>query len=256
MPEILNTPESAAKEPARDARYRLKISKDKLLVTIDITQTPNEGGQLLTARQISDDLKLLKIKHGINDEAINSVIAIVNQGRQPGYDQHSEIIALDPSGENNESDGASQITPIIIARGDAPEAGTDATLDWTIDAKQEDLYIVLPGDLIAVYQPPTQGTAGKNVLGGSIRAPDGIDTTPKPGPGIEQITTNDGIEYRAKWYGHCHATDAQLDVTCPLTIAADSMSVTLDFYPPADATKTLTLEHIVETLKGLEVTYA
>lgn len=253
MPEqIHNT--AVDKEPARDARYQLNISKDKLLVTINVIQTPDKGGQALTAGQISDDLKQLKIKHGINDDAINNVIAIVNQGRLPGYGQNSEIIAQDSSEIKDDADHTGQDAPIIIASGTAPEAGADARVDWVIEDTQGDLCIVLPGDLIAVYHPALQGTAGKSVLGDSLRAHDGIDTTPKPGPGIEQVKTNDGIEYRAKWYGQYHATNAQLDVTCPFSIAADHMSATLDFYPPSDAAKILTLEHIQTTLKAVEIT--
>jgi len=255
MPENShNTPEAVDKEPVKNARYRLNISKDKLLVSIDITQTPDKGGQLLTARQISDDLKHLKVKHGINDVAIDSVITIVNQGRQPGYNQNSEIIALDPSEENDNPDDDAQVAPIIIAAGDAAKTGTDASLDWSIDVTRADLNIVLPGDLLAVYHPPQPGTPGKSVLGDSLRAREGIDTTPKPGAGIEQITTKDGVEYRARWYGHCHATETQLDVTCPLSVSADNMHATLDFYPPADTTKTLAPEHIEITLKALEIT--
>lgn len=243
---------SADRKAVRNAGYRLNISKDKLLVTIDITQTPDEGGQLLTAEQISDDLKQLKIKHGINDEAIDDVIAIVSQGRQPGYNQNSEIIALNPSGEDG-SGTTAQATPVIIAAGIAPRAGSDARLDWAIDLTQAELYIVVPGDLIAVHHPAEPGIPGTSVLGDSLRAADGISMLPKPGPGIEQVTAENGIEYRAKWYGHCHATETQLDVTCPLSISADRMSATLDFYPPTDKTNTLTPQHIDESLKALAI---
>lgn len=249
MPEnAQNTPEAADRESARDARFQLTISKDKLQVTLNIIQLPDEGGQLLTSAQIHAELKKLKVKHGINDTAIASVVAIVNQGRRPGYDHNSEIVALENVLESGTSEETAE-TAIIIAHGDMPVPGADASLDWTLDTTTE-LAIVLPGDLIATYHPAADGTAGRSVLGEPLYADSGSDRTAKPGAGIEPITTQGGIEYRAKWYGQCHATDTLLDVTCPLAIAADRMSATLDFYPPVDMARTVKMEHIRQTLES------
>lgn len=249
-------PENQDAESIRDGQYQLTISDDKLSVYIQIIQLPLMSGQKITLKQITDHLKEKKINFGINNSVIEDIIKIANQGYRPINNSDGTICALiddDETPNDNTSDKTDQT--LCIATGKPPENGQDATITWIIGQAVYEDYIAIPDELIAIYHPPQNGQPGINVFGETVSAHNGIDQTPKPDEGIKSIDSHDGLEYRARWYGHCAATESSIAIKSPAYITDDKMHATLDFSLPGKADTSLSLDHILCSLNELNITH-
>ena len=229
-------------EPAIDGRFRLKVSRDKLAVYMDGLQAPKGGGSPVEAKIVHRKLKKLEVKYGINNKKIDEIIATLNEGRLPTPDEDSV----------QEEEGKSHL---CIVKGNAPTYSQDASLQWHINEETAHNYIVLPGELIAIFNPKGQGTPGKSIYGKPITVQPSRDNTVKPGDGIEQTHAGEHIEYHAKWFGKIQIKDNAMTVDCPLKVSDDNMSATLDLLPPSSADQTLELNHIIETLQQHEIIF-
>lgn len=234
------------REPVIDGRFRLRITRDKLAVHMAELQMPKGGGTPVKVKHVYDALKKLKVKYGIDGKKIDHIVTELNEGRLAAAERDLALDAGQPMEE---------IGDFCIAKGDAPIHGQHASLRWCIEEEKAQDYVVVPGELIAVYSPQVPGRTGKSIFGTPLNAIQGRDDTTKPGDGVEQVKVDGNIEYRAKWFGTVHINDNTLSVRCPLTILDDGMKAVLDLLPPFSPDTHVQYDSIVSTLNQHRITY-
>ena len=247
-----NQEKENSQEPAVDGRFRLKISHDKLAVYMEGLQVPSGGGSAVNSKQVHDKLKKLDVKYGIKNKKIDAILAELNEGRLPSSERPTQTgINAGECSEQLEEDKSH----LCIVKGDAPVHGQHALLQWHIDEEKVQDYVVLPGELIAIYSPPTQGEAGKSIYGKAVNTQPGRDDMIKPGEGIDQVKVDANIEYRSKWFGTIQVECNTIAVSCPLKISDDNMSVTVDLFLPSSASQPLEFDHIIKTLQQHKIIF-
>ncbi len=159
--EIINKVEAkwleiAPRKPEldRDADVIIELSKDKLKASL--TYTPALGGKKIS----KDDIKEIIIERGINFGIIDNTLGEIIERRE-------------------------KMESVLIAEGEAPTPGKDATLDFkfkkdaaSIGTKRDDgsmdfynlglITNVAEGDVLVVKVPSETGIPGKTVTGEEI----------------------------------------------------------------------------------------
>jgi len=246
-----NQDKENSREPAVDGRFRLKVSRDKLAVYMEDLQVPSGGGSPVKAKQVHDKLKKLNVKYGIDNKKIDEILAELSEGRLPSSEPPTQTdVNADECSEQLEED-----SHLCIVKGDAPVPGRHALLQWHVDEEKAQDYVVLPGELIAIYSPPTQGEAGKSIFGKTVSAQPGRDDMIKPGEGIDQVKVDTNIEYRSKWFGTIQVEGNTITVSCPLKISEDNMSATVDLFLPSFESQALEFDHIIKILQQHEIIF-
>jgi uncharacterized protein (DUF342 family) len=143
----------------RDGYLKLDASDDLMEATLAVF--PAAGGVSLSEQAARNALRAGGIVVGIDLEALREAVMCAAS------------------------------TPVVVARGTAPQAGQDAVVRLalkdpergpTVDAKgRADLHelnmlpLVRKGDLLMEKRPATKGTPGQNVIGEQLPARDGTD---------------------------------------------------------------------------------
>lgn len=219
--------------PSIDGAFRLSVTRDKYIVTLENLLPPVGGGKAVTPKQVNDKLQKLARKEkakrleGINHEAIEAALRATAAGMPPGE-------------------------PVIIVEGTRPEHGLDAELVWHVDCgAATERRIVYPQQLLVGRKPATTGTPGRDVFGNVMRARPGVDRSLVAGENVT-ATVSDGVnEYRAAIWGAVELRDNTVKVVAPgLQVADDHMQAYLDIYADASGSQAGQdlCEQIIETL--------
>jgi uncharacterized protein (DUF342 family) len=139
--------------------------------------------------------------------------------------------------------------PVVVAVGQPPLPGQDASLRFAVDAdtragtvsgndrmdfhKQLSLPPVKAGDVLAFRIPATPGTAGSDVLGAVIPPSPGKDL-PKPDAGENVQLSEDGLQYRAATEGIVYRRGHRFMVLRAFEVKADVDFSTGDIETPYD----------------------
>jgi len=161
----------------RDCKLSVKTDREKMNVFIDCE--PSLGsGKTLSVGAVKDALNAQGIKFGIDENRIAQIIGDCENSKQGQKD-------------------------ICIASGVQPIAGAQGTIEYMFPIETQELeFKILPdgridyhhsqnimmaktGQLLARLIEPKQGTAGKNVLGEQIVAPDGLPAALTAGEGVK-----------------------------------------------------------------------
>jgi uncharacterized protein (DUF342 family) len=140
----------------------VKHSADRMKAYVSLS---NDFGQV-TAGMVLTELLNKGIVHGINNEAIKTVI-----------------------GESNFN------TFVEVAVGTVPKPGVDGKVEMLIpidDGAPDKLVFVESGDTLARRVPPKPGTPGMDVFGNAIAAPVAKDVELLAGEGVVKMRTSSG----------------------------------------------------------------
>jgi hypothetical protein len=213
---------------AVDGSFQLTISSDGMEAFLEAIKPATGGGPSITIEQVLSALKKSGVNHGIATDKITQIIIAINTGDQCTTPQE----------------------PISIATGDTAVAGEDSQLQWHVNEEQlqSHNFSLLPGELIATYQPATQGKLGKNVYGKTVPAAAGHNNVLHLGNGIETIKTEQGDEYRAKWFGIIEYDGQILNVDSTISVSDDNMEVHMDIHPRSVSGAAVELTHILDAL--------
>ncbi|SDL74563.1 DUF342 domain-containing protein [Halarsenatibacter silvermanii] len=135
----------------QDASVEIDISNDKMKVTLDYE--PARGGEEITVEEIEKKLKEEGIVHGIKSDKLEEI-----------------------AGSKKEIRGT------VVAEGDKPEPGEDASLNYLCEIEKENIGTeredgsinffdrdlitnVEPGEVLVSREPPVEGEPGKTVTG-------------------------------------------------------------------------------------------
>lgn len=231
-------------KPAVDGSFRLLLSEDQFMVYLDEITAPQNGGKPVTVDDVLKELKKQKLTQGIDNAKIGEIIDAF----------HAGTLQFDPPSKNK----FRKATPkenLCIAAGEKPVLGEDGVLIWLLDEEQikHNNCAVLPGEIIATYQPATSGKEGKNVLGKTIPTKAGANNFPRMGIGIETSTTDKGEQYQAKWLGSIKydvsGGSVALSVEPGVSISEDAMEVHLDIYAKSISDTPIQSSHIAALLE-------
>jgi len=183
------------------AENYLKLADNKIRVTATI-QAKLADDTSLRSRHILDILAGLSVTYGIKEDVI-----------------HDAILKSESTGE--------MIEDVIIAEGDSPVFGTDASFEYLrgsasmvgqdieggrIDFRERGLINnVAAGDLLVRKKPATKGTPGKTVTDETVSAQDGLDKNLSVDQSIE--VSEDGLEFSSKVDGLMIVRENSLSVT-------------------------------------------
>jgi len=223
------------RSPEMDGRFRLKLSSDSLTAHLFQLTAPVGNGKPVTVESVLSKLSKSKIKHGIKRDAIEKALAEVTNGNIPE-------------------------DPVLIAEGVAPVHGTDAKVEWFIDAEHEDetRRIVLPDQLIANFHPATKGEPGIDIYGKAIRARPGMAMMLGTGDGISSVMAGEVHEYHASNMGILEYKHDKLSVHLPgLTVDKESLSATMDIlaFTGGDNPESIKQEHIINALNNNKIVF-
>ena len=183
----------------------IKISKDKLSATLELTQPPNDAGYTL-----KDILALLDnngIKQGIDEATIKKML-------------EKEIYE----------------SPITVAKGKLPVDGEAGYYTYHFRTKMPSMPKILPdgsvdylnlelfesveaGQVVAEYIPATTGVYGYTVTGEILKPKRGADLPPLRGTGF--VVSEDKKKYIALKNGKIEFRDGKLEISNVYTIAGD-----------------------------------
>jgi uncharacterized protein (DUF342 family) len=234
-------PQDAA--TAVDGHFSLKVSDDKLSVTLTDLVPPSNGGAAVTLDAVLEELKAQKIVHGIDQDKIKLILAAVN-GEETSSDQ---------------PDDAADEQRYCIASGTLAADGHDGELVWHFDemALQNHACAAKPDELIATYKSATLGEPGKDVFGNAIAQTSGQNHFPRIGPGLTTTKTDEGDEYRAACYGMVkYETDESgelIDVENEIVVSDDGMEARMDIFGLTSAGHEVTCDDVVAALGAREV---
>ncbi|MBC7319948.1 DUF342 domain-containing protein [bacterium] len=186
-------------------KIKIRVTPDKLKAFITIL--PLEEGEILTKDDIKSALENAKIKFGIKDEVITSIVELLS------------------------------VEDILIAEGIPPENGEDAKIkyfvslgnkeltpkenpDGTVDFREIGFVEnVKKGDVLAEKIPPTEGKPGTNVYGESIPPRRGRDIRLPKGKNTE--ISEDGMKLIASISGIPIGSEGNISVSPILEIQRD-----------------------------------
>lgn len=193
--------------PVNDARPTVDVSDDEMQAFIEV-QEPGPGGADLTSSDITSFLRNNNVVFGILEDALT------------GFEDH-------PSYSH----------PYLIARGDAPVNGRNASIsylfeteeshvklkqksDGSVDFKELNLIQnVVKGQPLARKIPPEAGKDGRTVYGKYIPAKDGTDT--QMGLGKNVSITDNGKTVIATTSGQVLLLKGKVTVETVLVIPGD-----------------------------------
>ncbi|RME88737.1 MAG: DUF342 domain-containing protein [Candidatus Hydrogenedentota bacterium] len=192
--------------PDADSTLTVEIAPDEMSATVVIS-APRPGGRHLTVEEVIAALKASGVEYGFDKEAIEK--------------------ALD-----NEQYGV----PIIAAKGDKPQDGKDAYIDYKVkidkkvefkedesgrvDFLQKDLVEnVVQGQVLAELIPAEKGKPGRTIKNRIIPAKDGKPMEMKPGKGT--ILSQDGRQIIAEKNGQVVFRGGKLMVEEVYTVTGD-----------------------------------
>ena len=236
MDEITND-DSPQEEPSpgMDGRFRLKISHDSLTVHLFQLSAPTGSGKPVTVEDVLSKISKSKIKHGLDQKAIADTLAQVEQGNLPD-------------------------DPVLIAQGQAAEHGTDAKVEWFVDATSQDELsrIVMPDQLIANFHPASKGVPGVDIYGKAIRARPGIMMNLATGDGVSSKMAGEVHEYHADSLGILDNINEKLSVRIPgLAVDKDELTATIDLFTRTggDNPTDITAQHIIDSLNKNKIIF-
>lgn len=189
---------SPIKIPTVDEKCNVVVSQDKMTVTARI-YPPSEGGRLLTKDDLKQELLSLKVRFGIDEEAIDLAI-----------------------------DGKMYCTDIILAKGKLPTAGRDGKINYYFDTNnkarpeiKEDgsvdyfklnmLHHCTKGQVLAEIEPEERGEDGVDVFGTITKARD--VRKPKFDHGRNLEISKDGLKLMSMVDGHASLVDGAVFVS-------------------------------------------
>ena len=189
---------SPIKIPTVDEKYNMVVSQDKMTVTIRI-YPPSEGGKELTKDDIKRELTNLKVRFGIDEEAIELAIS-----------------------------GKMYCTDVVLAKGKLPTAGRDGKIKYYFDTNnkarpeiKEDgsvdyfklnmLHHCVKGQVLAEIEPEERGEDGVDVFGTVTKARD--VRKPKFDFGRNLEISQDGLKLMSMVDGHASLVDEAVFVS-------------------------------------------
>ncbi len=211
------------------------ISENKTQVHMNfcpgkIIGTDNE----VTESNILNMLEMEGIKYGIKSEEIKLILEKVHT-----------------SGD--------KIKNVLVAEGKAPVNGSDSVIQWHVNAQSEDINkrAVLPGQMIASINPPSEPIAGISVFDESISGSKGEYKELICSEGVEKRKSNDGVSYMALRLGIVRFDSDTLTVKSGVKVSDDKLKVTMSLMRPDIETKEgdILLLHVLTTLNEYGVVY-
>ncbi|WP_300801276.1 FapA family protein [uncultured Acetatifactor sp.] len=185
--------------PVCDETYMLTVSKDCMIATARFIP-PSEGGKRLTMDRFLGEIRQQKITYGIKQEMLK---------------------------EHFGSEGM-YCTDILVARGDKPDQGEDARIEYSFNTDRGkrpahledgrvDYYNLTTinqcrkGEVLARIIPERQGQAGHDVYGGLIKPRDVKKETLKFGKNI--TLSDDKLSITSDVDGHVVLLDGKVVVS-------------------------------------------
>lgn len=189
---------SPIKIPTVDEKCKMIVSQDKMTVTARI-YPPSEGGKMLTKGELKQELVNLKVKFGIDEDAIDLAI-----------------------------DGKMYCTDVILAKGKLPTAGRDGKINYYFDINnkarpeiKEDgsvdyfklnmLHHCTKGQVLAEIEPEERGQDGVDVFGTITKARE--VKKPKFDYGRNLEISKDGLKLMSMVDGHASLVDGAVFVS-------------------------------------------
>lgn len=232
-------------KPAVDGGFRLLLSDDLFMVYLDEITASQNGGKSVTVDDVLKELKKQKITQGIDNAKIGEIIDAF----------HAGTLQFEPPSKNKFRKVAPKEN-FCIATGEKSVPGENGVLVWALDEEQikHNHCAVLAGEIIATYQPATNGKDGKNVLGKTIPTKAGANNFPRIGIGIETTTTDKGEQYQAKWLGvikyDASGSAIALSIEHGVAISEDEMEVHLDIFAKSISGVPIQISHITALLES------
>ncbi len=194
-------------EPSVNGWFQLAVPEDGLIVSVKKIVRHTGNGKPVKAIDILNKLKQSKVVYGIDRDAIDKLIALVDEDNIPEE-------------------------PVVIAKSDV-ENGSNGTTEWCIEGiiDEGSSYLVVPGVKIAVKTLSTQGQKGKNVFGKDKNPRPGFDQQINNEKGVIYTQDTDGIVvYECSHAGLLHYKSGVLTVESGLDIADDKLQVCMDIH--------------------------
>ncbi|MDP4093826.1 MAG: FapA family protein [Bacillota bacterium] len=181
-----------------------------------ITLTPPEGGRMLTAEEILNELNKNSVIYGINKTMLDSLIVY------PVYNEMVCIAEGTPSA--NGQNGKVEFTFDI-----SKERKPTILEDGRVDYKEMNLIeSVRKGQVLCTLTPPLAGTKGKSVCGIDLPALDGKPAVLPRGRNVE--ASEDGQALLASIDGQVNYIDGKVNVFSNYEVPADVDTSTGNVY--------------------------
>lgn len=188
-----------------DSDAHIEITRDKLEAYITIIE--GDGGKELSFHDAKEILKNTGIEFGVDDVKLHHIInnkifgvkTLIAEGLKPAHGENGQVVYHFDTQKNHK-----------------PEVLEDGTVNF------KDLNLinnVKKGELLVEIIPPTDGTAGKNVLGEEISALKGKPAKMIKGKNIYE--DEDGLKIYADIDGQVFFRDGKLQVSPIYEIAGD-----------------------------------
>lgn len=188
------------------------IDPGGMWAAIAIRKPEGEEESLFSVDFIVEYLKLKGIKTGINRDAIEALVTILE------YDKNLIVAA-----GKNAVDGKDGYIEYVIPVEDKkakPVVAEDGSVDYL---NSLEIAMVEEGELIARMVPPTKGEFGFNIYSEILKPVPGKPVSQLRGKGF--VVSEDGLEYTASRAGHIYLDDDKLMID-PLYIVNGDLEVT------------------------------
>lgn len=221
-------------EPSANGWFQLTVPEDGLVVSVKKIVKHTGNGKPVKAVDILKKLKQSKVVHGIDRDAIDKLIAAVEENNIPEE-------------------------PVVIAKSEV-ENGTNGVIEWCIDGISDEgsTYLVVPGVKIAEKTLSSQGKKGKNVFGKDKNPRPGFDQQINNEAGVIYTQETDGVVvYECSHAGMLRYKSGTLSVDSGIDISDDKLQVRMDIYAgkAVGLDKEVDEEDVCKTLEAVGIVY-
>ena len=225
---------SPVEEAFANGWFKLSVSSDGSTAFVKKIVRHAGQGKAVTKEDVLKQLKKDKIVHGIDIEAIDRLLELVETDNIPAE-------------------------PFPIAAGNVQE-GENGRLEWVDDSlnTNDTLSFVIADMRIATRYPAIQGKPGKNVFGKPKQAKPVFDPQLIAGDGIKMTQGEDGeFIYETVYGGELIYESDKIYIEPHLTISEDELQAHMDIPVGivAGSEKKFSIDDVLNTLKVLNVNY-
>ncbi len=212
-------------------QFDLAVTKDRMSVVIKTITPPIGDGTAVTVEDVEKALAGQNVTFGMKKDAIERVVAQVVDTGKP---------------KNN----------VIVAVGEPVMPGFSATIDVKVGtgAANKDpraANIVKAGQAVAIKNPATKGTNGRNVRGEEVIAESGLDRDFAAGDNV--ALADDGSTFVALDYGEAKVDANSASVKSLVEVSDDAMSVQMTIFPTVSDNTALTRDDVLGALEDAGV---
>ena len=218
----------------------IQILKNNMLAKIIYLPPPTLNSAPLTELELYAELKKKGIKSGVKTLLINEALRLHNTGKPVRNLELAEGI--------NPQDGEDGRVVFHFEKTENPSKHIESE-NLSLETLQK--YFVVPGQLIGVIIPPTEGLDGSDIFGKIVKGNKGKEAYVQLGKNV----IKNGNKIIADTIGLVEINDNRILLEPLFNISPDKMKATITLLPSKDSVSPLKLEYILKLFSDNKITF-